>query len=47
MATVFLAAGLALRYDVLGLDLGRDAWFTMLAFWFFAVGWAAAKATAR
>ncbi|BCI52648.1 AMP-dependent synthetase [Mycolicibacterium litorale] len=45
-AAMFLAAGLALRYDVLGLDLGRDAWFTMLAFWFFAVGWAAAKATA-
>lgn len=37
--------GLALRYDVLGLDLGRDAWFTMLAFWFFAAGWAAVKAT--
>jgi hypothetical protein len=28
IATVFLAAGLALRYDVLGLHLGRDAWFT-------------------
>ena len=41
----FLAAGLALRYDILGLNLGRDAWFTMLAFWFFAVGWAAAKAS--
>ncbi len=37
--------GLALRYDVFGLGLGRDAWFTMLAFWFFAVGWAAAKAS--
>jgi hypothetical protein len=45
IATVFLAAGLALRYDVLGLHLGRHAWFTMLAFWFFAVGWAAAKAS--
>jgi hypothetical protein len=45
-AVVFLAAGLALRYDILGLDLGRDAWFTMLTFWFFAAGWAAAKATA-
>jgi hypothetical protein len=44
-AAVFLAAGLALRYDILGLDLGRDAWFTMLTFWFFAAGWAAAKAT--
>jgi hypothetical protein len=41
----FLAAGLALRYDILGLHLGRDAWFTVLAFWFFAVGWAAAKAS--
>ncbi|KUI28196.1 AMP-dependent synthetase [Mycobacterium sp. IS-1496] len=40
----FLAVGLALRYDVLGLDLGREAWFTMLTFWFFAAGWAAAKA---
>jgi hypothetical protein len=45
VAVAFLAAGLALRYDVLGLHLGRDAWFTVLAFWFFAVGWAAAKAS--
>jgi hypothetical protein len=44
-AVAFLAAGLALRYDVLGLHLGYDAWFTVLAFWFFAVGWAAAKAS--
>ncbi|WP_197373750.1 AMP-binding protein [Mycolicibacterium baixiangningiae] len=44
-AATFLAVGLALRYDVLGLNLGREAWFTMLAFWFFAAGWAAAKAT--
>lgn len=44
VAMAFLAVGLALRYDILGLGLGRDAWFTMLAFWFFAVGWAAAKA---
>lgn len=43
VAAAFLAAGLALRYDILGLHLGREAWFTMLAFWFFAVGWAAAK----
>jgi hypothetical protein len=43
VAITFLAFGLALRYDILGLHLGRDAWFTMLAFWFFAVGWAAAK----
>jgi acyl-CoA synthetase (AMP-forming)/AMP-acid ligase II len=45
LAMAFLAVGLALRYDVLGLALGRDAWFTVLAFWFFAAGWAAAKAT--
>ena len=45
MAVAFLAAGLALRYDILGLHLGNDAWFTMLAFWFFAVGWSAAKAS--
>ena len=44
-AAVLLAAGMALRYDVLQLHLGRDAWFTMLAFWFFAAGWAAAKAS--
>jgi hypothetical protein len=45
IAVVFLAIGLVLRYDILRLNLGRDAWFTMLAFWFFALGWAAAKAT--
>jgi hypothetical protein len=45
VAVAFLAVGLALRYDVLGLHLGHDAWFTVLAFWFFAVGWAAAKAS--
>ncbi|MFI5507245.1 AMP-binding protein [Mycobacterium sp. NPDC051804] len=45
IAVVFLVMGLALRYDILGLNLGRDAWFTMLAFWFFALGWAASKAT--
>ena len=45
VAVVFLVIGLALRYDILGLHFGRDAWFTMLAFWFFAIGWAAAKAT--
>ena len=44
-AAAFLGAGLALSYDILGLDLGRDAWFTMLAFWFFAIGWTAAKAS--
>lgn len=44
-ATALLVLGLALRYDLPGFDLGREAWFTMLAFWFFAAGWAAAKAT--
>ena len=44
-AAVLLAVGMALRYDILQLHLGRDAWFTMLAFWFFAAGWAAAKAS--
>lgn len=41
----FLAAGVALRYDAPGPDMGEDAWFSMLAFWFFAVGWAVAKST--
>jgi len=45
VAVAFLAAGLALRYDILGLHLGNDAWFTLLAYWFFAVGWAAAMAS--
>lgn len=45
-AVAFLAFGFALRYDVLGFGLGRAAWFTVLAFRFFAAGWAAAKATA-
>ncbi len=45
-AAAFLALGLVLRYDLPGFGLGRDAWFTVLAFWFFAAGWAAAKATA-
>ncbi len=45
-AAAFLVFGLALRYDLLGLHFGRDAWFTILAFWFFAVGWAAAKSSA-
>ncbi|CRZ15095.1 AMP-binding protein [Mycolicibacterium neworleansense] len=44
-AAVFLALGLVLRYDLPGFGLGREAWFTVLAFWFFAAGWAAAKAT--
>lgn len=46
IAAAFLALGLALRYDLPGLHWGREAWFTVLAFWFFAAGWAAAKATA-
>ena len=37
-AAAFLVVGLALRYDLLGLHFGREAWFTILAFWFFAVG---------
>ncbi|MUL80524.1 MULTISPECIES: AMP-binding protein [unclassified Mycolicibacterium] len=45
-AAVFLTLGLVLRYDLPGLGLGREAWFTVLAFWFFAAGWAAAKSTA-
>lgn len=44
-ALVFLAVGLALRYDVFGFGLGDEAWFTVLAFWFFAIGWAAAKSS--
>jgi acyl-CoA synthetase (AMP-forming)/AMP-acid ligase II len=44
VAMVFLTLGLALRYDLPGLDLGREAWFSLLAFWFFAAGWAAARA---
>lgn len=45
-AAAFLAVGLVLRYDLPGFGFGREAWFTVLAFWFFAAGWAAAKATA-
>jgi acyl-CoA synthetase (AMP-forming)/AMP-acid ligase II len=45
LAAAFLVVGLALRYDVLDLNMGRDAWFTMLAVWFFAIGWAASKAS--
>jgi hypothetical protein len=44
-AAAFLVLGLAVRYDLLGLHFGREAWFTILAFWFFAVGWAAAKSS--
>ncbi len=44
-AAAFLVFGLAVRYDLLGLHFGREAWFTILAFWFFAVGWAAAKSS--
>src|SRR5690606_2183634 len=35
LAIGFLAFGMALRYGVVGVDEGRDAWFSMLAFWFF------------
>lgn len=45
-AAGFVVIGLALRYNLFDLDFGRDAWFTILTFWFFAVGWAAAKSTA-
>jgi acyl-CoA synthetase (AMP-forming)/AMP-acid ligase II len=45
VAVGFLALGMAMRWDVFGFGLGDDAWFTVLAFWFFAVGWAAAKST--
>jgi acyl-CoA synthetase (AMP-forming)/AMP-acid ligase II len=45
-AAAFLVLGLALRYDLFGLHFGNDAWFTILAFWFFAVGWAASKSSA-
>lgn len=42
-ACAFVALGLAVRFD--GFGMGREAWFTVLAFWFFAIGWAASKAT--
>lgn len=45
VAIGFLAIGLALRYDVLRMHLGESAWFTLLTFWFFAIGWAASKAS--
>lgn len=39
------AAGLLTRYDVLGLDLRNELPSIVTAFWLFALGWAAAKAT--
>jgi len=45
LAAAFLAFGMVLCFDAPGLGLGSDAWFTVLTFWFFAAGWAAAKAT--
>ena len=45
VAAAFLALGMALRWDVFGIALGKAAWFTMLAFWFFAIGWAASKSS--
>ncbi|TQR84624.1 AMP-binding protein [Mycobacterium hodleri] len=42
-ACAFVAVALAVRFD--GFGMGREAWFTVLAFWFFAIGWAASKAT--
>ncbi|AKS34961.1 AMP-binding protein [Mycolicibacterium goodii] len=44
-AAVFLGFGLAVRYHLISFDLHGQAHFTVLAFWFFAAGWAAAKAT--
>jgi acyl-CoA synthetase (AMP-forming)/AMP-acid ligase II len=45
VAAAFLALGMALRWDVFGIGFGKSAWFTMLAFWFFAIGWAASKSS--
>lgn len=45
LAMAFLVLGLVLRYDLPGFRLGHQAWFTFLAFWFFAAGWAAGKAS--
>ncbi|MGA5466742.1 AMP-binding protein [Mycobacterium sp. NPDC050041] len=45
VAAAFLALGMALRWDVFGIALGKAAWFTMMAFWFFAIGWAASKSS--
>ncbi|UXA19806.1 AMP-binding protein [Mycobacterium sp. SMC-4] len=42
VAAAFLAVGLALRF---GPGATHDAKFTVLTFWFFALGWAAAKAS--
>jgi acyl-CoA synthetase (AMP-forming)/AMP-acid ligase II len=44
-AAVFLALGLAIRYNLISFEVHDQASFTVLAFWFFAAGWAAAKAT--
>ncbi|MGE2733939.1 AMP-binding protein [Mycolicibacterium vaccae] len=41
LAAAFLAVGMVLRY---GPGADHDAKFTVLTFWFFALGWAAAKA---
>ncbi|KDE97035.1 AMP-dependent synthetase [Mycolicibacterium aromaticivorans JS19b1 = JCM 16368] len=45
LAVAVLAGALGVRYDILGFGLGRDTWFTFTAFWFFAAGWAATKAS--
>lgn len=42
-ALVFLALGLVVRFD--GFGMGHAAWFTVLAFWFFAIGWVASKSS--
>jgi acyl carrier protein len=45
VAVAFLALGMAMRWDLFGFELGRNAWFTVLAFWIFGLGWAAAKSS--
>ncbi|MGB0437109.1 MAG: AMP-binding protein [Mycobacterium sp.] len=42
-AVAFVVLGLAIRFD--GFDMGNRGWFTVLAFWFFAIGWAASKSS--
>ncbi|TPG36890.1 AMP-binding protein [Mycolicibacterium hodleri] len=39
----FLTLGLVVRFH--GFGMGHAAWFTVVAFWFFAIGWAASKAS--
>lgn len=46
-ALALLAVGLAIRYDAAGLEPGSEGKYSWYAFWFFALGWAAAKARTR